>query len=152
MLVRLPHDLKGEICMCYFLYGALLGDVPKEEHDTVSSRHECRLARGTRHDVKNAVKAAAECVQDDYRITDNVCDCGSSIGGGDPNAPELQDIRSLIEELALLPGAKQINLCITWTGKQNKREVQVDLGELDLGDFLANVKENTLYTINLKKE
>ena len=138
--------------MCYYLYGALFGDIPKEEYDHISSRHECKIARGTRHDVKNAVKAAAERVQDDYRITDNVCDCGSPIGGGDPNAPELQDIRSLIEELALLPGAKQINLCITWTGKQNKREVQVDLSELDLGDFLANVKGNTLYSINLKKE
>ena len=145
--------------MCYYLYGALLGDVPKEEYDAVSSRHECRLARGTRHDVKNAVKASSECVvkvaadpTEKYRITDYCCDCGSAIGGGDPNAPELQDLRSLIEELSLLPGAKQINLCITWTGKQNKREVQVDLGELDLGDFLANVKGNTLYTINLKKE
>ena len=56
--------------MCYFLYGSLYGDVSESEYIDVKNKYGLKISPGTKHDVKSAVKAAAEFVQDDFRITD----------------------------------------------------------------------------------
>lgn len=135
--------------MCYFLYGALWGDVSELEYVTVKNKYGLKISLGTKHDVKNAVKAAAEFVRDDYRVTDWVCDCNSPIGGHDPKDPTVIELSNLITELSALPGAKQINICLTWTGKQNKKEIKLELRETDIPTFLADLKGNTLYCLNI---
>ena len=135
--------------MCYFLYGALWGDVSESEYVEIKNKYGLKISLGTKHDVKNAVKAAAEFVRDDYRVTDWVCDCNSPIGGHDPKDPTVIEFSNLITELSALPGAKQINICLTWTGKQNKKEIKLELRETDLPTFLADLKGNTLYCLNI---
>ena len=133
--------------MCYFLYGSLYGDVPESEYVDVKNKYGLKISLGTKHDVKKAVKAAAEFVQDDYRITDWICDCDSPVGKHDPSDPIIIELSNLISDLSVLPGAKQINICKTWTGKQNKKEIKVKLNETDLPTFLADLKENTFYSL-----
>lgn len=133
--------------MCYFLYGSLYGDVSESEYVDVKNKYGLKISLGTKHDVKKAVKAAAEFVQNDYRITDWICDCDSPIGNHDPSDPIIIELSNLISDLSVLPGAKQINICKTWTGKQNKKEIKVKLNETDLQTFLADLKENTFYSL-----
>ena len=66
--------------MCYFLYGSLYGDVSESEYIGIKNKYSLKISLGTKHDVKRAVKAAAELVQNDFRITDGVCDCDSPVG------------------------------------------------------------------------
>ena len=136
--------------MCYFLYGALHGDVSESEYVDVRNKYGLKISLGTKHDVKNAVKAAAEFVRDDFRITDWICDCDSPIGKHDPSDPMIIELSNLILDLAAILGAEQINICKTWTGKRNKKEITVNLIDIDLPEFLADVQENVLYCMKLK--
>ena len=135
--------------MCYYLYGALNGNVTEADYAPIAKKYDYKISIGTKHDVKNAVKAAAEEVLDDFRITDWICDCDSPVGKHDPTDPMIQQLGNLIRDFSDLPGAKQINLCKTWTGKQNKTEIHVKLKETDICELLANVLENCLYSIEL---
>ncbi len=51
--------------MCYFLYGSLYGDVSESEYVNIKNKYSLKISRGTEHDIKYAVKASAEFVQDD---------------------------------------------------------------------------------------
>ena len=133
--------------MCYFLYGSLYGDVSESEYIGIKNKYSLKISLGTKHDVKRAVKAAAELVQNDFRITDGVCDCDSPVGNHDPTDPMIIELSNLITELSALPGAKQINICKTWTGRDNKKEIKLKLIDTNLQTFLADFKENTLYSI-----
>ena len=135
--------------MCYFLYGSLYGDVSIAEYESIQEKYDCKISIGTKHDVKKAVKAAVDCVQDDYRITDWCCDCDSPIGKHDPNDDMIVELSNLITELSMLPGAKQINICKTWVGKQNKNEFRLNLRDTELPSFLADLEGNTLYCLNV---
>lgn len=135
--------------MCYYLYGALNGNVTEADYASIAKKYDYKISIGTKHDVKNAVKAAAEEVLDDFRITDWICDCDSPVGKHDPNDPMIRQLGNLMRDLSGISGAKQIILCKTWTGKQNKKEIQVHLKEIDPAAFLADVQENCLYNIEL---
>lgn len=133
--------------MCYFLYGSLYGDVSESEYVNVKNKYGLKISLGTKYDVKNAVKAAAEFVQDDYRISDWICDCDSPVGKHDSTDPMIIELSNLIKDLAALSGAKQIIICKTWTGKQNKKEINLKLSDTDLPTFLADLQENMLYCL-----
>ncbi|MCR4651744.1 MAG: hypothetical protein K5662_08340 [Lachnospiraceae bacterium] len=126
-----------------------MGDVPQYEYDCIKNRYDLKIARGTKHDIKTAVKTAADCVQEDFRITEGICDCGGPFGMHDTSDADIIELSNLIRDLSVLPGAKQINICITWTGKQNKREIKLKLSEIDLEQTLADMSENTMYSIYL---
>lgn len=134
--------------MCYYLYGAFWGDCPESEYVSVSKKYEYRFARGTKHDVKNAVKDTEKWSGEDFRITDWCCDCESPVGKHDPEDEMIKNLSGLITELLSLPDAKQINLCKTWTGHRNKKEIKVSLKETDIALLLADLQENCLYTID----
>ena len=65
----------------------------------------------------------------------------------DPADPMIIELSNLIKDLADLSGVKQINICKTWTGKQNKKEIKLKLSDTDLPSFLADLQENTLYIL-----
>ena len=136
--------------MCYFLYGSLYGDVSEAEYLNVKNKYGLKISLGTKHDVKNAVRATAEeFVQDDYRITNWICDCDSPVGKHDPTDPMIIELSNLIKDLAALSGVKQIYICKTWTGKRNKKEIAVNLSDIDLAEYLADMQENVLYCLNI---
>ena len=133
--------------MCFYLYAALQGDISENEYQVIQNNSEYRIALGTKHDIKNAIKSDG--ALDEYRITDWVCDCESPIGNHDPSDPMIQQISDLITNLSTIEGAIQINICKTWTGKTNKKEVKLQLKDLDLPLFLADMTENCLYSIEI---
>ena len=133
--------------MCWFLHSALQGDVDSSALDAINQKHNCHIVKGTRHDVKMAI------VDDTWncRVTDGCCDCGSSIGGGDPHDEDVMDLATLITEAAALPGSKTLSFCMAWAGRRCKHEQVLTLSELDLCQWLANLTAGTLYTIDLQK-
>lgn len=135
--------------MCYYLYGSLYGNIPENEYDSIQRKYQYRISRGTKHDLKKAVLAPGGYVQDDFRITDRMCDCDSPVGRNDPHDKMILELRELIVELSKLPGAKQINICKTWIGKRNKKEINVKLQDLDIAEFLADMQSDHLYSIDL---
>ena len=136
--------------MCYFLYASLYGDIPASDYQSVQKRYPYKISPGTKHDLKLTVAAAEDCVQSDFRCTDWVCDCDSPVGQHDPDDPMIRSLGALISELAALPGAKQIHLCKTWAGRRNKREIRLKLSDTDLPEFLADLQENCLYSLDLQ--
>lgn len=135
--------------MCYYLYGSLYGEVSEVQYTTVQDKYSVQIPRGTKHDIKTAVKAAAEYVKDDFRITNWSCDCDSPVGKHNSNDPMIMELSGLIAELSCIPGAKQIYICKTWTGKQKKKEISLKLEDINLPTFLADMQENTLYCLTL---
>ena len=82
-------------------------------------------------------------------MTDWVCDCEFPFGAGDPSADDLAALAKHITAVQSANNSKCIYLCKTWEGRINKTEAAVSLNSIDIYDFLANAKENCLYTINL---
>ncbi len=132
--------------MCWFLHSTLRGDVDENALQAINDQHFCHIARGTRHDLKMAV------LEDnwDYRVTENCCDCECGIGRHDPDDEEVVDLAALIAEVGALPGAKTLSLSMTWACTRNKHEQSLKLSELDLRQWLADLKKSTLYTIELQ--
>ena len=87
-------------------------------------------------------------MQDDFRITDWMCDCDSPVGRHDPNNPMIIELSNMISDFSKLPGFIQINICKTWTGKQNKREIKLKLSEIDIPTLLAGLEANVLYCLS----
>ena len=132
--------------MCWFLYGSLRGDMDENALQAINDKHLCHIVRGTRHDLKMAV------LEDnwDYRVTENYCDCECGIGRNDPNDEEVVDLAALIAEVGALPGVKTLSLSMAWVCTRNKHEQSLKLSELDLRQWLADLKKSTLYTIELQ--
>ena len=75
---------KGDIAMCYILYGAMDRSVNIRDYDRASQRHTYRFPLGTRHDVKMCILNNG----DAFRVTDWICDCDFPVGKGDEHAPD----------------------------------------------------------------
>lgn len=132
--------------MCWYIYGALQGNVETEALNAVNNRHTCHMVKGTRHALKMALLSGAW----DYRITDGHCDCESDIGAHDPNAAEVADMAGLIQECCALDGAKTLSFCRTWVNERNKHEKSFKVSEVDLRQLLADLEPSTLYTLSCK--
>ena len=136
--------------MCWFIYGAVQGDVDDDSLNNINSRHECTLARGTRHDVKMA--ALSEFVDERYHVTGNGCDCDSPIGAHNANDAMVQDLAHLLREVGELPGSETIHICKTWIGTRNKHEIKLKLSDTDLVKLAADFEPATLYTLTSRKQ
>lgn len=133
--------------MCYFIHGAVYGDIDANEYEKVAVKHEYRFNIGTKHDVKNDTRKRSGF---DYCVTNDMCDCESAVAAKDPTNPELQKYEALLEDIKKVQGIKHIYLCKTWAGKSVKKEETVRLDDINLSDFLANADEGCLYTIDMQ--
>lgn len=131
--------------MCYYIYGALYGDIDNDEYNAIECKYEYKIHCGTKHSVKTSVQE----VSSSYRVTDWCCDCDSALGKKDINAEQVKEFETLFEELKKVNGAKHIYLCKTWNGKRNKTEIKLKLNDIDLKSVFANFKENCLYTFEI---
>lgn len=128
--------------MCYILYGALHGNINADEYREIENKYEFKFRLGTKHNVKMSAKNT----DDKFRVTDWCCDCDSDIGKEDVNAQTLKEYEILFNEIRNIKGAKHIYLSKTWTGKRNKREIELNLNEIDIKNVLANLESDCLYT------
>ena len=131
--------------MCYFIYGAVYGNVDQNEYKTIENKYDYKIHCGTKHDVKLAVQEVA----DTYRVTNCCCDCESDLGKKDVNAEEVTELAAIFEEIKKVDGVKHIYLCKTWAEKRNKSEVKLKLNNIDIKSVLANFKANCLYTFEI---
>ena len=131
--------------MCYFLYGAVNEGINQKDYEEVSQENYYHFNIGTKHNVKMAVLENA----DDFRITKGCCDCGTAIGGNDPNHEEIIGLCDLLNDMRLIDNIKYVYISKNWVGKINKREEHYHIDDINIAEFLANIKENCLYRIDL---
>ena len=131
--------------MCYFIYGALFGDVDKSEYQQIQEKYEYKFRTGTKHSVKIAVQENS----DSYRVTNWCCDCDSALGQQDSGADQIRELCALFNEIKKIKGAKHIYLCKTWLGTRNKKEIKLKLDNIDLKGVLAELSPNCQYTFEV---
>ena len=133
--------------MCYFLYGAINKEANEKDLAEVSEGNFYHFNIGTKHDVKTSV---LEC-SNGFRLTSGMCDCDTPIGAGAEHRDheEIRELSSLLEDMRLVRGVKCVYISKNWAGKINKREETYHIDDIDIPDFLAEMKENYLYRIDL---
>lgn len=131
--------------MCYYIYGALFGDVDENEYSAIENKYELKIRKGTKHSLKKSVQEVSE----QYRVTNWCCDCDSALGGKDSETQEIKMYEAFLNDIKGLNGAKYIYLCKTWAGKTNKKEIQLKLNDINVGNTLAEFNENCLYTFEV---
>ena len=133
--------------MCWFLYGAVNGQVDENALAAVNAIHDCRITKGTRHDLKAAILNGDW----DYRLTGSPCDCDSDIGKHDPGASLVKDLSALLIDVCTLSGADTVSFSYTWVNTRNKHEKAMKLSEVDWSRLLADLEPSTLYTVDCRR-
>lgn len=130
--------------MCYILYGSMDKSVNSDDYNKALKKSKYKLAIGTRHDVKM-------CIVNDtgnYRITNWVCDCDFPVGKHNKDATEIKDLASLINDLKDCENSKYMYIALAWTGKTVKAEKILNINEIDIISFLADMESDCLYRID----
>ena len=131
--------------MCYFVYSAVNPEINSVDYEKMFRDSQFRFRPGTRHDIKMAVAEESG----EFRLTDWCCDCDLPLCEGNAQAPELLELTEQMEKLRSVRGIKCVYLCKTWTGDRNKKEITVHIEDVDMPSFLAGMKTETLYRIDL---
>ncbi len=131
--------------MCYFLYGAINGGINTDDYDSIIKNSTYHFNTGNHKNVN----ACVENHGNNYRITRNYCDCDTPIGNAHKNKTELKEFADLLIELKHVRGIKHIMFSKNWYGDINKEQQTLHVDDIDVLDFLANVKDNCLYKIEL---
>ncbi|MBQ7799536.1 MAG: hypothetical protein IJ370_03495 [Oscillospiraceae bacterium] len=134
--------------MCYYLYGATDTRVNVEDHERYFKNSKYKFNIGTKDDVNKCVSES----KNDYRITDEYCDCETALGDGKTSKKELKEYKELLLGLRNLRDIQCVYLSKNWDGEVNEDEKTVHIDEIDVVDFLANIKDNCLYKIELCKK
>ena len=131
--------------MCYFAYSAVNPEADPADLERLTGKYAYHFRPGTRHDIKMAVAEESGA----YSLTDWYCDCDFPLCEGNARAPELLELAEQLEALRRVRGIKCVYLCKTWAGDRNKNEETVHIEDVDLPEFLADMKTETLYRIDL---
>jgi hypothetical protein len=131
--------------MCYFLYGSVNPEANEADLEgIVSGYHFCR---GDRHAIIKAAKSAQ--ADGTYRIGHGQCDCDTPVGAGREDAPELRNLASYFAELRTVRNIKYVYIIKNWAGQKVLPEQAVHIDDIEPVSFLAALKENCLYKIEL---
>lgn len=138
--------------MCYFLYGGIneginIKDFKKIQNDSFDFHVT----------TKDEFKKAVFKENHEYRITYNMCDCGSPIGKGKENlnSEELKYIKEMADYIYKFCDIRGIQYILISKSEAcdeiEKEEETVHIQDIDLISYLANIEENRIYKIQLFK-
>ncbi|MBR2715329.1 MAG: hypothetical protein IKB73_03880 [Ruminococcus sp.] len=131
--------------MCYFLYGAVNEGVNISDYNNAVMNSNFLFKIGTADDVNSFVKNCGT----DYRITSEHCDCHTSIGCNDANNKELENYKELLLKFRTIRGIKYVLLSKNWWKNTNSKHKAVHIDDIDISNFLSNIKEDCLYKLEL---
>lgn len=134
--------------MCYYLYGSVNDGINMSDYDKAIKNSKYRLNIGNKNDVNICVKNCGY----EYRITSDMCDCDNPIGKGKVDKKALKDFVDVLLKLKDVRGIKYIFLSKNWVEETNEKVETVHINDIDVLPFLANIKENCLYKIELYKK
>lgn len=118
------------------------------DYDKAVKNSKYRFNIGNNDDVNTCVKKCGI----KYRITSDFCDCDNPIGTKKVGKKELKDFEEVLLNLKDVRGIKHIYLSKNWAEEINEEEKTVHINDIDVLPFLANIKENCLYRIDLYKK
>lgn len=137
--------------MCYFLFGAVNSEVNSNELNKINSLYDFCFKKAELTELIKDINSNT----DNFRITKNMCDCESKIGGGKTKSNELDDYSNFIMDLSELKNIKNIFIGKVWANTivENNNVVITHLSDIkNLNEFLANLQPNTIYKIHLYKK
>lgn len=134
--------------MCYFLYGAINGEINTDDYEKTIRDTEYHFNFGN---IKSVNECVASC-DSSYRITLNHCDCNTAIGQKHTKKKELEELKDLLLDLQKVRGIKYVLLSKNWWEETNNKQETVHIQDIDILYFLANIEDNCLYKIELYKK
>jgi hypothetical protein len=114
----------------------------------IQSDSRYRFNSGTASDIKRCIE---RCSNED-RMTNNHCDCETALGAHNANRNDLLEFADFIYKLRNVKGAKYIFLSKNWWEHITKTEQTVHIDDIKLIQYLADIKEDCLYKIQLYKK
>ena len=84
-----------------------------------------------------------------YTITQGHCDCGTFIGQGNAEHPEVKELAEYIRNLQDIRDIKWVCIAKKWWDDNIEEKETVHINDIDLPHFLANIKEKCLYKIQM---
>lgn len=139
--------------MCYILFGNV-----NEEAYGNPFIDVCRKSGFNKHIIKLAQKDVRfrSPVKGGvwFHVTDNCCDCDTSVGSGDASQSGLIKFVSWVQELKKCKNIRALHIVKHWVGNDGPKELQkisfINADEVD-AVFLANLEDETLYRIEYFK-
>ncbi len=131
--------------MCYILYGATDKSINPDDYKSALQKSPYNFSIGTKHDIKMCIVNASY----EYRVTDWVCDCDFPVGKNDESEKPLVELAELINELKNARNSTSIYITKSWAGKKHKSEKCININDVDIVSFLANMELDCLYRIDL---
>lgn len=134
--------------MCYFLYGNIDETAYDEDFFKVCDKFTINHDKLSIYDIDLKSKIPIKGIF--FRLTDtnNHCDCGTSIGGSDENNKELINYLNWLKSLKKCKSINNICIIKRWSDDVIKQNVKIHIDKIDC-KYLANIKENTIYNIQL---
>ena len=130
--------------MCMFLYGGIDDGVHRADYDKLKSENY-HFNIGSREAILDDLNSHNY----EYTITQGHCDCGTHIGQGNANHPEVKKLVEYINTLQSIHYIKWICVAKKWWDDDIEENQTVHINDIDLPHLLANVKEKCLYEIQM---
>lgn len=134
--------------MCYYLYGSVNDGINMSDYEKAVENSKYHFNIGN----KDAVNACVINCGHEYRITSDMCDCENPIGTKKVGKKDLKDFEEVLLNLRSVRGIKYIYLSKNWVEETNEEEETVHINDIEVLPFLANIKENCLYRIDLYRK
>jgi hypothetical protein len=134
--------------MCYFLYGGINEDANAADLKTVKNSSAFAFRPATHDEITNCIATG----NGRFRLTHSNCDCDTAVGSGNATAQELKNVSGYIHNLRAVRNARHIYLAKNFTNEKMESEQTCHVDEIDLAEWLAHIKNNCLYKIQLFKK
>lgn len=135
--------------MCYFLYGSVNTDVDMSGFDKISDEN-FKFLIADKCDFFNSIKSSDY----NFRLTNQYCDCKTYIGTRKIKSVEVDSLCGVLSSLSKIRNIKYAYLLKRWSDNfvNTENAVTEHISNLDLNSFVANIKENQLYKIELYRK
>ncbi len=134
--------------MCYILYGAINNGINSNDYEAVIKNSRFAFNLGDAEKVNLGVKNGDW----NYRITSEYCDCKTELGQKKTGGSQLKELKELLLDLRKVRGVKYVLISKNWLDNENETEETVHIDDIDIIPFLANIRDNCLYKIELYKK
>ncbi|NMC57622.1 MAG: hypothetical protein GYA50_10415 [Eubacteriaceae bacterium] len=132
--------------MCYYLYGNI--DVTAYNEDFFKVCDKFNIPHNKLYDYDIELKSKIKPKGVFFRLTDNHCDCNSSIGSEKINNKELTNYLNWLTALKKYRDINYVYIFKRWSDDIIDTKITIHFDNID-NRYLADMKENTFYRIQL---
>lgn len=134
--------------MCYFLYGMVDGEMSSDLKDVLDNSKHFNFMFGKYNDLIASIKNG----DDLFRLTNNMCDCDTTLGNKKISRKDVKECSNFTRKLIEPKNIKHLYICKKWASDKLEGTTQLHIDDIDnLYVFFANIKPNMVYEIGVYK-